>query len=73
MFSLIETAKDNSLDPYRYLTWVLNEAPKLAVTDPDRAASLVLHNAPRSVRCIQINMILHLGAHYMLGSFFVPV
>ena len=40
MFSLIETAKENGLDPYRYLTWLLNEAPKLAVTDADWAASL---------------------------------
>jgi len=35
MFSLIETSKENSLDPYRYLAWLLNEAPKIAVTDPD--------------------------------------
>ena len=28
-FSLIETAKENGLDPYRYLTWVLKAAPKL--------------------------------------------
>ena len=28
-FSLIETAKENGLDPYRYLTWVLKTAPKL--------------------------------------------
>lgn len=46
MFSLIETAKENGLDPYCFLTWLLNEAPKLAVTDPDWAASLVPQNAP---------------------------
>ena len=46
MFSLIETAKENGLDPYRYLTWLLNEAPMLAITDPDWAASLVPQNAP---------------------------
>ena len=46
MFSLIETAKENGLDPYRYLTWLLNEAPRLAITDPDWAASLVPQNAP---------------------------
>lgn len=45
MFSLIETAKENGLDPYRYLTLLLNEAPRLAVTDPDLAASLVPQNA----------------------------
>ncbi len=25
-FSLIETAKENGVDPYKYLTWVLTEA-----------------------------------------------
>ena len=30
LFSLIETAKENGLDPYCYLTWVLTEAPKRA-------------------------------------------
>ena len=49
MFSLIETAKENGLDPYCYLTWVLNEGPKRAVTNPDWAASLVPQNAP--LRC----------------------
>lgn len=46
MFSLIETSKENGLDPYRYLAWLLNEAPKLAITDPDWVASLVPQNAP---------------------------
>ena len=26
LFSLIETAKENGVDPYKYLTWVLTEA-----------------------------------------------
>lgn len=29
IYSLIETAKENSLDPYRYLLWVLSHAPGL--------------------------------------------
>jgi len=29
MFSLIETAKENRLDPYRYLAYVLTTAPNL--------------------------------------------
>ena len=53
MFSLIETAKENGLDPYRYLTWLLNEAPKLAVTDSDWAASLVPQNAPLLCRAYE--------------------
>ena len=30
IYSLIETAKENQLDPYRYLLWVLSSAPNLA-------------------------------------------
>ena len=46
IFSLIETAKENGLDPYRYLTWLLNEAPKQAASDPDWATTLLPQNAP---------------------------
>ena len=46
IFSLIETAKENGLDPYRYLAFVLKEAPKLSVQDPDWAAKLLPSNAP---------------------------
>jgi len=45
-FVRYEGDKENGLDPYRYLTWLLNEAPKLAVTDSDWAALLVPQNAP---------------------------
>ena len=30
IYSLIETAKENELDPYRYLLWVLQSAPVLS-------------------------------------------
>ena len=30
LYSLIETAKETGLDPFRYLLWVLERAPKLA-------------------------------------------
>ena len=33
IYSLIETAKANGLDPYRYLLWVLRNAPQLSETD----------------------------------------
>ena len=49
IFSLIETAKENGLDPYRYLTWVLNEAPKRVEHDPAWASTLLSQNA--SPRC----------------------
>ena len=32
IYSLIETAKENALDPYRYLPWVLQNAPQLSET-----------------------------------------
>ena len=33
IYSLIETAKENGLDPYRYLLWLLQNAPQLSETD----------------------------------------
>ena len=46
LFSLIETAKENGLDPYRYLSWVLNEAPRRAERDPGWASSIIPMAAP---------------------------
>lgn len=50
IFSLIETAKENGLDPYRYLSFVLTETPKLSVQDPDWAARLTPECAPDSCK-----------------------
>ena len=46
IYSLIETAKANGLDPYRYLLWVLRNAPGLSETDEAWAESLLPANAP---------------------------
>ena len=46
IYSLIETAKENGLDPYRYLLWVLRNAPQLSETDEAWAESLLPANAP---------------------------
>ena len=46
-FSLIETAKENGLDPYRYLTWILRTAPTLDITDCDQVERLLPVNAPQ--------------------------
>ena len=46
IYSLIETAKENSLDPYRYLLWVLQNAPGLSKTDEAWAEKLLPANAP---------------------------
>ena len=41
IFSLIETAKENKLDPYRYLVWILRTAPFLDHTKDDWAKGLL--------------------------------
>ena len=41
IYSLIETAKENGLDPYRYLLWVLQNAPQLSETDETWAEKLL--------------------------------
>ena len=46
IYSLIETAKENSLDPYRYLLWILQTAPQLSETNKPWAESLLPANAP---------------------------
>lgn len=47
LYSLIETAKETGLDPYRYLQWVLERAPKLAQTaDEAWAEKLIPALAP---------------------------
>ena len=46
IYSLIETAKANGLDPYRYLLWILQTAPQLSETNKAWAESLLPANAP---------------------------
>ncbi len=46
IFSLIQTAIENGLDPYRYLRYVLKMAPKLAKTDENWARQLLPENIP---------------------------
>ena len=46
IYSLMETAKENGLDPYRYLLWVLRNAPQLSETDEAWAEKLLPANAP---------------------------
>ena len=50
IYSLIETAKENRLDPYRYLVYVLSEAPKAAATGKGWAAKLLPEYAPDACR-----------------------
>ena len=46
IYSLIETAKENELDPYRYLLWVLRNAPRLSEIDEAWPEKLLPGNAP---------------------------
>ena len=55
VYSMIETAKASGLDPYRYLTWVLTNAPTLAAKGDDWASELLPSNAPLSCRSLQQN------------------
>ena len=50
IYSLIETAKANNLDPYRYLTWVLTNTPMLASSADDWATALLPAHAPDHCR-----------------------
>jgi len=51
MFSLIETAKENGLNPHAYLTWVFQNAPNWNIhNDIGALESLLPHNAPLHYR-----------------------
>ena len=45
MFSLIQTAIENGLDPYKYLTWMLKQAKDADLTDTQVAKNLLPWNA----------------------------
>ena len=47
IYSLIEAAKENGLDPYHYLLWVLRNAPGLSETDVAWAEKLLPARAPK--------------------------
>ena len=47
IFSMIETAKENGLDPYRYLVWLLSMAAK---TDAKELQMLLPWNAPEKCK-----------------------
>ena len=47
IYSLIETAKENGLDPYQYLLWILRNAPQLSETDEAWAEKLLPARAPK--------------------------
>lgn len=46
MFSLIQTAIENGLDPYKYLTWLLKQAKDADLTDDQVVQGLLPWNVP---------------------------
>jgi len=50
MFSLIETALKNKLDPYKYLTYVFKEAPNIDMNNEESFVRLLPWNAPNDTR-----------------------
>lgn len=50
MFSLIETAKENGLNPYEYLVYLLKAAQGLDMSNPDQLNTLLPEHAPQSCR-----------------------
>ena len=46
MFSLIQTAIENGLDPYKYLTWLLKQAKDANLTEDQVSQCLLPWNAP---------------------------
>jgi len=53
IYSLMETAKENGLDPYRYLLWLLRNAPVLSETNEAWAEQLTPANAPQECKIPQ--------------------
>lgn len=54
IFSMIETAKANGLDPYRYLVYILTKAPVLAAAhEPDWAVGLLPENVSKACLALQ--------------------
>lgn len=50
IYSLIETAKETRLDPFRYLTWVLQTAPTLDRTVEGWAQPLLPTEVPEDLQ-----------------------
>ena len=50
IYSLNETAKENDLDHYRYLVWLLPNAPNLSRQDAAWAESFLPATAPQYCR-----------------------
>ena len=50
MFSVIQTAIENNLDPYKYLTWLLKTANNADLTDSETVKKLLPWNMPEEFK-----------------------
>ena len=50
IFSLIQTAIENGLDPYRYLSWLMSTAAEMDLSQPENVQLLLPWNAPAVCR-----------------------
>lgn len=50
IFSMIQTAIENDLDPYRYLVWLMKSAMNSDMTSPEAIQSLFPWNAPQECK-----------------------
>jgi hypothetical protein len=51
LYSIIETAKENGLDPYGYLAHIFTIAPNCDLNDPEAVNALLPENAPAACQC----------------------
>ena len=61
IYSLIETAKENGSDPYRYLLWILQNAPQPSEEDAAWVEKLLPANAPKECYMPEKIIDRHLG------------
>ena len=54
MYSMIETAKENGLDPYRYLVYLFRTAPNCTWPETGIPTQLLPWNAPEECRCGEV-------------------
>ena len=50
IFSLIQTAMENKLDPFRYLTWLMSASADMDLSQPENVQPLLPWNAPPECR-----------------------
>lgn len=55
MYSIVETAKANNLDPFHYLTYIFRNAPNWDLRDPQQLHKLLPINAPQWCRTLPVN------------------